>query len=293
MKFTLFLSLLFGISLTAQRDFSSVEIKSVKITDNIYMLQGAGGNIGIQTGEDGTLMIDGQFAPLSEKILAAMKEINDQELYFLINSHWHGDHTGGNENFANAGATIVAHKNVRKRLSTDQERPFRPVTKASPEAAWPRITYNEEMELHFNGESLYLIHVHNAHTDGDTYIYFPQSNVLHMGDCFFKDRFPYIDIGSGGTPDGYIKAVSFALMIADDATQIIPGHGSLSNKSDLLNFYNMLTTMKDRITKAVDDGLSEEQALKANLTKGYESWGTGFINDEKMVKTLYNYYSEK
>ena len=278
--------------LISQRDFSEVTITTEKVTDNIYMLQGSGGNIAILTGEDGTLMVDDQFAPLSEKIMAAIKNISDQPVHYLLNTHWHGDHTGGNENFANAGATIIAHDNVRKRLSTDNLRPFGRTTPASPEAAWPQLTFNDEMHIHYNNENIHLIHNHNAHTDGDAFVYFSDSNVLHMGDCFFKDRFPYIDRDMGGSPDGYIKAVSQAILITDSDTKIIPGHGSLAGKQDLLNYYNMLITMRDRVKKSISDGQSMEEALAANLTEGYESWGKGFINEEAIVKVLYGAYVE-
>ena len=276
----------------AQRDFSKVEITSEKVTDNIYMLQGSGGNIAVLVGEEGTLMVDDQFAPLSEKIMATVKELTDHSVHYLLNTHWHGDHTGGNENFANAGAVIIAQDNVRKRLSSDNVRPFGRTTPASPEASWPKITFNEEMHIYYNSENVHLIHNHNAHTDGDAFVYFSDANVLHMGDCFFKDRFPFIDRDLGGSPQGYISAVSKALLLSDDSTKIIPGHGDLASKQDLQNFYNMLTTMRDRVKKSIEDGHTVEEALAANLTEGYESWGTGFINDEKIVKVLYAAYSE-
>ncbi len=288
----LLLAITIATNLMSQNDFSDVTITTEQVTDNIYMLQGAGGNIAILTGEDGTLMVDDQFAPLSEKIMAAIKDISDNSVHYLLNTHWHGDHTGGNENFANAGATIIAHDNVRKRLSTENVRPFGRTTPASPEAAWPQLTFNDEMHIHYNNENIHLIHNHNAHTDGDAFVYFSDSNVLHMGDCFFKDRFPYIDRDMGGSPDGYIKAVSQAILITDTDTKIIPGHGALASKEDLLNYYNMLITMRDRVKKSINDGQSMEEALAANLTEGYESWGTGFINDEAIVKVLYGAYKE-
>ena len=276
----------------SQRDWSKIEIKTEKVTDNIYMLQGSGGNIAVLTGDEGTLMVDDQFAPLSERIMAAIKELTDHPVHYLLNTHWHGDHTGGNENFANAGAIIIAHDNVRKRLSTDNVRPFGRTTPAGPEAAWPKMTFNDEMHVYYNNENIHLIHNHNAHTDGDAFVYFSDANVLHMGDCFFKDRFPFIDRDTGGSPDCYIEAVSQALLIVDSDTKIIPGHGALATKQDLQNFYNMLTTMRDRVKKAINDGHSLEETLAANLTEGYETWGTGFINDEKMVKGLYAAYTE-
>lgn len=281
-----------GFSLNGQADWDKVEIKTHQIKDQIYMLEGRGGNIAVFTGDDGTLMIDDQFAPLSEKIKTAIAEISDHPIKFLINTHWHGDHTGGNENFANDGAMIIAHDNVYARLSSDQIRPFGRTTPASPEAAWPQLTFNEEMKIHFNGMSVQLIHVHNAHTDGDAFIYFSEANVLHMGDCFFKDRFPYVDTEMGGSPAGAIEAVELALMLIDEETVIIPGHGSLASKEDLSNYYKMWTTMSERVKQLIADEVSLEDVDFEKTTEGYESWGTGFINPEKMVKTLYNAYRE-
>jgi len=287
------LALVVTIQMQAQRNFDDVKITTTKITDNIYMLQGSGGNIGVLTGDEGTLMIDDQFAPLSEKIKSAIQEISDKPVNYLINTHWHGDHTGGNENFANDGALIIAHENVRERMSKDQVRPFGRTTNASPEMAWPKMTFNDKLNFHFNNHNINVIHVHDAHTDGDAFVYFAEANVLHMGDCFFKDRFPFIDTALGGSPEGAIKATSIALMICDDETKIIPGHGSLANKEDLKRYFDMILTMRDRITSAIKSDKTLEETLDANLTEGFEGWGDGFINDEKIVKTLYNAYSEK
>jgi len=290
MKNLIFLCLIFSVSLNAQGRFDQVEITTEKVSDNIYMLQGAGGNIAILTGDEATIMIDDQFAPLSEKITAAIKELTDRPVDYLINTHWHGDHTGGNENFANAGAMIIAHENVRKKMSVDQVRPFGRTTEASPEAALPKMTFSDKMNLHFNGHTMDVIHVHNAHTDGDAFIYFNEANVLHMGDCFFKDRFPFIDTALGGNPDGAIKAVAVALMICDDETKIIPGHGSLATKEDLETYFQMLLTMRDRVKTSVKNGDTLEEATAAGLTEGFDGWGGGFINDETIVKTLFNFY---
>ncbi|MDB4438841.1 MBL fold metallo-hydrolase [bacterium] len=286
-------TILFVLSLSLNgQDWDEIEIIPEEVAVGIYMLTGGGGNIGLCVGNDGVLMIDDQFAPLSEKINNAIKDITNQDIKYLINTHWHGDHTGGNENFANKGATIIAHDNVRKRLRTEQVRPFGGATPASPKVAWPKLTFNDNMSVHFNNQSIQLIHIHNAHTDGDAFVYFPESNVLHMGDCFFKDRFPYIDRDMGGSPDGAIKAVQIALMIADNETKIIPGHGSLATKDDLLRYHTMLITMRDRVLKAVKDNVELDRLNFAKLTKDYESWGGGFINPEKMVKALYNAYKE-
>jgi len=272
----------------AQSRFDDVVIKTYKLTEQIYMLEGSGGNIGVFVGEDGVFMIDDQFAPLSDKIKSAIKDLTDKEIIYLVNTHWHGDHTGGNENFGNDGAIIVAHENVRKRLSTEQHnKAFNRTTPPSPKIAWPSITFDENMSIYLNGEQMMLIHVHNAHTDGDAFVFFPNSNVLHMGDCFFKDRFPYIDIGSGGSVKGAIKAIETAMMMIDDDTKIIPGHGTMADKSDLAKYHLMLTTMYERVHEKVLAGKSIEEIKAANLTSDYPGWGDGFINDEKIVDIIW------
>lgn len=285
--FFFFTSLLFS-----QGDIE-VEITSLEVTENIFMLVGAGGNIGVFLGPEGTVMIDDQFAPFAPKIKAVIDSLAETNIKYLINTHWHGDHTGGNEAFAKMGATIVAHDNVRERLSHKQIRPFGKSTEAAPELAWPRLTFSEQMNVHINGESIQLIHHHNAHTDGDAFVYFPSYNVLHMGDCFFKGRFPFVDVDMGGTPDGIIEAVAAALMLADEDTKIIPGHGTLATKQDLSDYNQMLLIMRSRIKKEIQNGVLQEDLNYEELTKGYEDWGTGFISGEKYVKMLYNYFSEE
>ena len=222
--------------------FADVVIKTHEVGEQIYMLEGAGGNIGIFAGDDGVLMIDGQFSDLSEKIKIAIDSISDHPVKYLVNTHWHGDHTGGNANFAKDGATIIAQHEVRKRLSVDQVRPFGRTTPAADTLAWPTLSFGEDLEIHMNGESVQLMHVHNAHTDGDSFVFFPMANVLHMGDCFFKDRFPFIDLDMGGSVSGAISAIEAAMMIIDEDTVIIPGHGSLANKEDLRRYLAMITT---------------------------------------------------
>ena len=294
---TLYAQLLFstlfflGISTSglAQRDFSKVEIKTHKVTDNIYMLEGSGGNIGVCIGEDGVLIIDDQYAPLSEKIQAAISQLSKDKVGYVFNTHWHGDHTGGNENFGKQGALIIAHANVRKRLSTDQVmKAFSRTVPAAPKAAWPVFTFTEDMSLHLNGEDIIIHHVHNAHTDGDAIVYFATSNVMHLGDTFFNGRFPYIDLGSGGTVQGMIDSANKAIFLADDNTKIIPGHGAMASKNDLISYRNVILTVRDRIQQAIDEGKTIEEIKAAKLSAEYdEAYGSGFINPERFADIIF------
>ena len=273
----------------AQRDFSKVEVKAHKVTETVYMLTGSGGNIGLCIGTDGTYMIDSQFGPLSEKIMTAITAIQDTPVKYLINTHWHGDHAGGNENFNRKGATIIAHENVRKRVSTEQHnKAFNRTTPPSPVGAWPTITFSNDARLYANGEEMLLFHVHNAHTDGDAMVYFTQSNVLHTGDCFFSGRYPYIDLGSGGTVEGLIAAIDKALFVIDDDTKIIPGHGPLSTKADMVKYRDVIKTAKSRVEQAISEGKTFEEIKAAKLNSDYdEAWGSGFINGDRFVDIIY------
>lgn len=289
MRFAITILLLLIAALGHTQRFDDVVVTPTQITDKIYMLEGAGGNIGVFVGEDGVFVIDSQYAELSERVKAAISELSDDPVKYLVNTHWHGDHTGGNENFGNDNATIIAHENVRERLSNDQiMKAFDREVKAAPEAAWPTLTFKENMTVHINGEDILIFHVHNAHTDGDSFVWFTQSNVLHMGDCFFSGRFPFIDLGSGGSIAGAIKAAEAALMIIDNETKIIPGHGPISNKFDLLKYYTMLSTLHERVADAIEDGQSIDAIKSGNILEGYETgWGDGFINNEKILDTIW------
>ena len=272
----------------AQRDFSKVEIKTEQVSDNIYMLVGSGGNIGVCVGEDGVFMIDSQFGPLSEKISKAIATLSTKPIKILFNTHWHGDHTGGNENFGKKDAMIVAHDNVKERMSTEQKRAFRKPTPAAPKVAQPVITFNDKMSFHLNGEDILVFHFHHGHTDGDAIVYFPKSNVIHMGDTYFKGRFPYIDLGSGGDVEGVLKTINEVLFLADEDTKIIPGHGALSNKEELMEYRDVITICRDRVKKAIASDMTLEEIKASNLTKEYdEEWGGGFINPEKFIDILY------
>jgi len=258
-------------ALAQDQNFDTVQIKTNKITESIYMLEGAGGNIGVLTGKDGTVIIDDQFAPLTEKIKAALAKISDQPVRFVINTHYHGDHTGGNENLGGEGAVIVAHENVRKRLSTDQfMAAFNREVKASPYAALPKVTFTDSVTFHMNGETINVFYVKNAHTDGDVIIHFKESNIFHTGDVFVRYGFPFIDQGAGGSIDGMIKATDLLIARTNDQSKIIPGHGALSAKKDLVDYKSMLVTVRKRIADGIKQGKTLEQIVDTDPMKGYK-----------------------
>lgn len=273
--------LVFSFSLIACAQAKDVIIKTTKLSDNIYMLEGRGGNIGVSVGEDGVIMIDSQFAPLSDKIIAAIKELSDKDIKFLVNTHHHGDHTGGNGNISKLGTQIVAHDNVRKRVKAN--------AKQSDESL-PIITFNDKLSIHINGEQALIFHVENAHTDGDAMLYFTQSNALHTGDTYFNGRYPYIDLKSGGSVDGYINAVKSAMIFVDENTKIIPGHGKLSNKTEYETFLKMLETIKANVLAEIKNGKTEAEVVaNASITKTYDDLGYSwnFITSEKIRGTFY------
>lgn len=271
-------------SLFAFQNMQDVTIEVIPVNDNVYMLKGAGGNIGVLTGNDGVFMIDDQFAQLTEKIKVAIGTISDQPIRFLVNTHHHGDHTGGNANFKEDDALIMAHENVRKRLSQKD-------TDAKNDGL-PIITFNDKMNLHINNNDIVIAHVHNAHTDGDALIYLPQSNVLHTGDTFFNGMFPYIDLESGGSVDGDIKAAETGISLINDNTKIIPGHGAIANRSDYKAYLNMLKTIRENVQKAIEDGASEDEIINnEKLTSEFftdKEASEFYINGPKIRGTFYN-----
>lgn len=273
-----------------QQDFSAVEITTTKLSPTLYMLVGEGGNIGVSAGPDGVYLIDDQYAPLSEKILSAVKAISDKPVRYVVNTHWHGDHTGGNENMGKAGATIIAHDAVRTRMARGQEMPlFKNVVPPAPPAALPVVTFSDKASLHLNGETANLIHVAPAHTDGDVIIHWPASNVIHMGDTFFNGIFPFIDAGSGGKLSGMIEAVETVLALAGDETKIIPGHGPLADRGDLTRFHEMLLTVRERAMAAKSAGQTAEEWAASNPFADLESeWGKGFLKAPLFAKVVYS-----
>ena len=274
----------------AAQSAGNVKIKTVKVADGVYMLTGSGGNIGLSVGDDGVFMIDDQFAPLTEKILAAVSMLSREPVRFLVNTHWHGDHTGGNENLGKAGAIIIAHDNVRRRMSTDQfMAAFDRSVPASPAGALPVVTFTDAVTFHFNDEELHVFHVTNAHTDGDAIIHFRQANVFHMGDTFFNGMYPFIDTGSGGSIDGMIEAADEVLARANRRTKFIPGHGSLGDRKDLRAYRDMLKTVSARIHKMLDDGKSRDEVIAAKPTSDLDGkWGGGFMKPDRWVGIVYD-----
>lgn len=247
----------------AQTDYSQVQIIPHQVRGSVYYLEGAGGNIGLSVGEDGVVMIDDQFAPLTDKILAAIRNINNGEIRFLINTHVHGDHTGGNENLGKQGIVILARDTVRVRMVPN-----------SPVEALPILTFTDDISIHLNGEELMIMPVPSAHTDGDSFIYFMNSDVLHMGDVFRTTGFPYIDLANGGTLQGTLEALAIAIGMVGPDTIIIPGHGVPSTRADLLEFRDMILDVMDIVQPMVERGMTYEQVEAANPTAKYEAkWG--------------------
>ena len=279
----------------AQTDFSKVEITAIEVADGIYMLQGAGGNIGVSAGQDGIFLIDDQYAPLTEKIVAAVRSIDERPIRFVLNTHWHGDHTGGNENLGKTGALIVAHDNVRKQMTVDHVLKLWDVeVPASPAGALPVVTFSDSVTFHINGEELHAFHVETAHTDGDAMVHFRNADVLHMGDVFFNGIFPFIDVWTGGSIDGMIAACDLALEMVTDSTRIIPGHGPLADREDLVVFRDMLRQVEASVAPLIRQGRSLEEVQAADpLAPLLEDWGGGFLSPEQFLAVVYEGMSNR
>ena len=276
------------VEATYAQDFSKVEIKVTKVAGNVYMLEGSGGNIGVSVGPDGILIVDDQFAPLADKIKAALKTLGEGKLKFVLNTHYHGDHTGGNVVFG-PDALIIAQANVRKRLSTEQiSKFFNRTTPASPKEALPVITFDQAVSIFFNGEEIKVIHFPKGHTDGDSVIFFPGSNVVHMGDDFFNGRFPVVDLEAGGDVEGMTKNVGDIISKLPAGVKIIPGHGPLSDVEGLKAFHRMLLETTDIVRKRMAAGKTLDQIKAEGLPEEWKSWGTGFINTSRWIELIYN-----
>ena len=286
MRKTLFLvSALFTASLFAQ-DFSKVQMKVIKVQGNVYMLQGAGGNIGVSVGDDGIVIVDDEFAPLAPKIKEALKAITDKPVKFVINTHYHGDHTGGNAVFGREG-TIVAHDNARKRLASGTTVHGNKIPPA-PKGALPVVTFNDRATIHVNGEEVRLIHVPNAHTDGDAIVQFTGSNVIHMGDVFFNGTFPFIDRENGGSLRGTIKDVEAVLAMMEPDAKIIPGHGPLADKPLLEGYRDALKGTVAILNEAIQKGKTLEQVKKEKTLAAWEHLASDFVTLEAYEEMLYN-----
>ncbi|NRA66048.1 MAG: MBL fold metallo-hydrolase [Pseudobacteriovorax sp.] len=278
-----------ALAASAQQDFSKVQIETQKLSKSIAILKGAGGNIGISYGADGVFIIDDQYAPLHDKIMAAIRALTREPPKFVINTHWHGDHTGGNEQMGKKGSIIVAHENVRKRLSSEQLIGlFQMKVPPSPDAALPVITFNDQITFHLNGDEIHVMHVSHAHTDGDAMVQFEKANILHMGDLFFNGNFPFIDVSSGGSVTGLIAALEKAMTLTNKQSKIIPGHGPMATREDLKAYLDMIRSSKDLVAKHVAAGKPLAEIIQAKpLAKFAKKWGNGFIQEDVFVRILH------
>jgi cyclase len=280
-----------ALSAAQDQDFSKVEIKVTKVSGTVYMLEGAGGNIGASVGEDGIVVVDDQYAPLAEKIQAALKGVTDKPVRFIINTHYHGDHTGGNA-FFQKQAPVIAHDNVRKRLETgstagnlgsvSMER------KAAPREALPILTFDHDVTVHLNGEDIRALHFPSGHTDGDSIIFFPTSNVVHLGDDFVRYGFPFIDLASGGSVEGMIAALQEVVPKLPPDVKVIPGHGNVSNLDDVREYVKMLVETRAVVEKGVKQGKTLDQLKQDKVLEPWKKWNGDFITTDAFIETLYN-----
>ena len=284
--------LLLGLGLStlsfAQRDYSQVTITAEQLSENVYVLFGAGGNMALVTGSDQNYLIDDQFAPLSDKILFKIKSLSDKPLAYVLNTHWHGDHTGGNENLAKEGALIIASDRVYDRLKTGQQSARRNSPPA-PNMALPVISFSDQMNLRYREDAhICGLHVNDAHTDGDSFYYFPEENVIHLGDNFFNGKYPFIDIDSGGDIDGLLSNLHMAAAMIDEETKIIPGHGAVGTLADLKAYTHVLETCVTLIKDLRDEGLSVDEIIDAKpLAAWDDSYGDGFISPEAFIRSVF------
>ena len=270
------------------QDFSKVEITTTRLGDTVYMLQGAGGNIGVSAGEDTVFIVDDQFAPLTAKISAAIAKISPKPVQFVLNTHWHGDHTGGNENLGKGGAIIVAHENVRKRLSSDQ---FIDLIKskevALSKSGLPVVTFGTSLSFHLNGEEIRVVHAPHAHTDGDAIVHFIGSDVVHTGDILWNGLYPFIDYSSGGSVSGVIAGCDRVLAMVSDKTKLIPGHGPLATRADLQAYRDMLVAISARVHQAIVAGKTDDEIVKLAPSREFdERFGKGYMTPDKFVGSI-------
>ena len=273
----------------AQNRFANVEVKATKVRGNVYMLTGAGGNIGVSVGDDGILIVDDQFAPLADKIRAALKELSEGKLRYILNTHWHGDHTGGNLELGKE-ASVIAHHNVRKRMAAGQELLGRMVEPAE-RGALPVITFGDSLTIQFN-EEIRAVHFPHGHTDGDSVVFFTESNVVHMGDDMFAGRFPFVDLGSGGSVQGVTENIGKILGEIPDDAILIPGHGPLSTPDDLKTYHRMLTESIELVRKQMKEGKNLEDIQANGVAEEWTGWGGGFINTDNWLRTVHESLSQ-
>ena len=274
----------------AQNDFSQVVIQPQKLTDGLWMLSGAGGNLLVCVGTDGVLMVDAQYAPLAPRILAVVDSLSGgRPPRFLVNTHYHGDHVGGDSAMAAAGATSVAHENVRRRMSADQfNATFGRTIPAAPARALPALTFGDSLTFHLGGPDIHVFHLPPGHTDGDAVVWIPGADVLHTGDLLFNGTYPVIDVSAGGSIEGMLRSLGALLPLVGPGTKIVPGHGPLADRAALLRFRDMLATVQDRVTKLVREGKTLEQVLAAKPLADLDGvWGTGFMKPEMFLRVVY------
>lgn len=281
-----FCFLLYAITVQADAD----KIATIRVTEQIHMTAGKGGNVGIFIGEDGTFLIDDNFAPVTEKIVESIKSIGGDYPRFVINTHYHGDHTGGNENLGRGGTLIFSHDNVRERLKNGSFiQAFNMKAAAVAPEGLPVVTFSEGINFHLNGDKIRAIHVGHAHTDGDSFIYFEKANVIHTGDIQFNGFYPFIDVNHGGSLKGTIRGVDEILSLADDDTKIIPGHGPLGDKAQLESYREMLLTAYDRLRKLKAEGKTSQEAAAAKpLADLEEKWGNGMFTGDRWIELIYS-----
>lgn len=279
----------------AQTNFDSVQVRAQALRGGIYVLTGAGGSIGVSVGDDATFIVDDQYAPLTPKIIAAVAAISNKPIRFVVNTHWHGDHTGGNENVGKTGALIVAHNNVRKRMSTEQFNDvFNRRTPASPPGALPVVTFNDSVSFHINGDELVAFHIPPAHTDGDAVIHFTKADVVHMGDTYFATGYPFVDVSSGGNVNGIIGVADRVLAMCKPNTIIIPGHGPVSTCENLREYRNMVAAIRDRVRAEMQKGRTLEQIAEAKVTADFDArWGRGFIQPAVFIQLVHRSLSAR
>jgi cyclase len=287
---TAFLPLLLASPLAAQGpDMSKVEVATETVAPGVHVLRAPGGNVGVSVGEDGVFLIDDSYAPLTPKLRAAVAALDPRPIRFVLNTHWHGDHTGGNENLGQAGVLIVAHDNVRTRMSTEQFiEAFGEKVAPSPRKALPVVTFNDTVTFHLNGQEIHAFHLPPAHTDGDSVVLFKKADVIHTGDLYFNGLYPFIDTSSGGNVDGVIAAADRILALAGEKTRIIPGHGPTASRADMVVYRDMLRSVRDKIAPLVKAGQTLEQVLAAKPTQAHDAkWGGGFLKPDQFVGIVY------